>query len=86
MSTPIPWTLAQVKQPKIRRRFVYMYDPYNFPHETTTNGTNPTLMIPECGRNAAGATNPNKQPILIRTDIIVSGTEAPIYGNNFGEP
>lgn len=88
MGTPTPWQVAGRRfPPKSRRIETYAYDPYNFSHVTTTNGTNVTLVIPCTGPNSAGAPPPTSVRTVTGVTIIVTGgTDTPGYGNNFGTP
>lgn len=86
MAEATPWQSAARKRVTYEKKIVASYDPYNFSHVTTTNGTNPPLVIPCDGPGAAGAVPPSSSP-QVETIIVVShGTDAPIYGSNFARP
>ena len=88
MATPTPWQVANVKRRiQYRRIEAYKYDPYNFSHVTTTNGTNVAVTVPATGPNAAGATPPTSTRQIESVTVIATGTERDvIYGNNLGSP
>jgi hypothetical protein len=81
-----PWQIAARKAPRATTTYVVAYDPYNFSHITTTNGTNPPLTIPCDGPGAAGAVPPTSRPEIVAIEITLSGTNQPTYGSNLGEP
>lgn len=86
MAEATPWQSAVRKKPTYEKKIVTRYDVYNFSHLTTTNGTNPALVIPCDGPGAAGAVPPSSSP-QVETIIVTShGTDAPIYGSNFARP
>ena len=88
MATPTPWQVANRRFPPRRKRVeTYVYDPYNFSHVTTTNGTNVAVTVPSTGPNAAGATPPTSARQIESVTIITYGTEKDVvYGNNLGSP
>ena len=88
MATPTPWQVAGRRTPLVTRRVEkYTYDPYNFSHVTSTNGTNVAVTVPCTGPNAAGATPPTSARQVESVTVLTTGTEGDVvYGNNFGTP
>lgn len=83
MATPTPWQIAAHKAPTVKRKPVYGYQPYDFSHITTSNGTNPRVTIPATGPHAIGATPPTDRRQIVAVEITVVGTNASDeYGNN----
>lgn len=83
MSTPVPWQLAARKAPRVRKTYVYKRDPYNFSHVTTSNGTNPQIVIPCTGPHAAGAVWPVSAPTIESVQVTLTGTTTNVvYGVN----
>lgn len=82
-----PWQVAARRAPTVSRKPVYGYDPYNFSHVTTSNGTNPRVAIPATGPHAIGAPPPSSTRQVVAVEVTVIGTNASAeYGNNLGGP
>ena len=83
MAEPTPWQLSQPKQPTVRHIEHFVRDPYNFSYPSTSQGTNPVVVIPADGPHAAGAIPPSKFPEIASVEVIVTGSAAPTYGVNW---
>ena len=86
MAEATPWQSAGRKPVTYAKKIVARYDPYNFSHVTTTNGTNPPLTIPCTGPGSAGAVPPSSSPQVEAIVVTAYGTDAPVYGSNFARP
>jgi len=86
MAEATPWQAAARRKTVYKKTAVYTYDPYNFSHVTTSNGTNPPMVIPCTGPGSAGAIPPSSSPQVAYVVMTATGTNWPEMGSNLHQP